>query len=798
MFTRSAAAVPEATDPFPADPATGLTDAEVDDRRRRGQTNAVPLQASRSVAAILRSNLLTRFNAILGALLVVIVVVGPFQDALFGVVLVTNAAIGVIQEWRAKRHLDRLAVLAAPRATVRRAGRAPAQIPVADLVLDDVIELSPGDQLAVDADVLAGDGLEVDESLLTGESDPVPKWPGDRLLSGSFVAAGTGLCRATHVGVDSYAARLAAEARRFTLVHSQLRAGIDRILRWVTWAIVPTATLLVVRQLSAHDTLADALRGTVAGVGSMVPEGLVLLTSMAFALGVIRLSRHRTLVQELPAIEGLARVDVVCIDKTGTLTEGGITLHRVELLAGNDAEDALGALAHTDPSPNASLHAVAEAFARPDGWHRSATVPFSSARKWSAATFGERGTWVLGAPEMVVDDVPPGARAHIDAGRRVLLLARAPHPIDDATLPRDELVPAALVVLEERVRDDARDTLAWLAREGVTLKVLSGDHPATVGAIARRVGVPGADAPVDARTDTDVLAHNVFGRVTPQQKRDMVKRLQQNGHVVAVIGDGVNDVLALKDADVGVAMGAGSGATRAVAQLVLLDDRFASVPAVIGEGRRVIANVERVANLFLTKTVYAFLLALAIGVAGLPFPFFPRHLTIVSSLTIGIPAFFLALARNEERAHEDFVARVLRFAGPAGFVAATATFGAYAVASRHARTSLAVDRTTATIVLLAVGLEVLVFLARPLTRTRRLLVTSMAGAFVAVLVVPQLRTFFALSLPGWEVLVASVAVALAAPVLLVAGWRITGWDLRPWWPDTGGADDRNRAATERR
>jgi cation-transporting ATPase E len=787
--------MPEAADPFP-DP--GLTDAEVDERRRRGRTNAVPLPASRSVAAILRSNLLTRFNAILGVLLAVILVVGPFQDALFGVVLVTNAAIGVVQEWRAKRQLDRLAVLAAPRATVRRGGRAGVQIPVADIVLDDVIELSPGDQLAVDADVIAGDGLEVDESLLTGESDAVAKQPGDRLLSGSFVAAGTGVCRATHVGVDSYAARLAAEARRFTLVHSQLRAGIDRILRWVTWAIVPTATLLVVRQLTAHDGLADALRGTVAGVGSMVPEGLVLLTSMAFALGVIRLSRHRTLVQELPAIEGLARVDVVCVDKTGTLTEGGITLHAVELLGERDAEEALGALAHTDPSPNASVHAIAEAIARPDGWHRSASVPFSSARKWSAATFADRGTWVLGAPEMLVDDVPAGARAHIDAGRRVLLLARASRPVDDGTLPRDEIAPAALVVLEERVRDDARETLAWLGREGVTLKVLSGDHPATVGAIARRVGVPGADAPVDARTSTDVVANNVFGRVTPQQKRDMVKRLQQEGHVVAVIGDGVNDVLALKDADVGVAMGAGSGATRAVAQLVLLDDRFASVPAVIGEGRRVIANVERVANLFLTKTVYAFLLALAIGVAGLPFPFFPRHLTIVSSLTIGIPAFFLALAPNEERAHEDFVARVLRFAGPAGFVAASATFGAYAVASRHVRTSLAVDRTTATIVLLAVGLEVLVFLARPLTRLRRLLVTSMAGAFVAVLVLPQLRTFFALSLPEWEVLVASVAVAVASAALLVAGWRMTGWDLRPWWPDSDAADDHHRAATERR
>ena len=778
--------------------AAGLTAAEVAERVRRGDVNDVPQRSSRSVADIVRANVFTRFNAILGTLLAVILVVGPIQDALFGFVLVANTGIGILQEWRAKVTLDRLAVLNAPRARVRRDG-ATHEIGVDGVVLDDVLELQSGDQVAVDGTVLDAAGLEVDESLLSGESEPVVKQPGDTVLSGSFVAAGSGAFRATKVGREAYARALAEEAQRFTLVHSELRAGIDRILRLVTWLIVPTAVLLVTSQLIGHESLPDAIRGSVAGVGSMIPEGLVLLTSIAFAVGVVRLGKRQVLVQEMPAIEGLARVDVVCIDKTGTLTEGEMAMRElVALDPAVPAADVLGALGAADPHPNASLRVLIATYPAPTGWAATGTVPFSSARKWSAADLGTNGAWVLGGPDVLLvgvgagaDDVRRQAEAGAEAGHRVLLLARAPGGLTEEHLPPD-LEPAALVVLEERIRPDAAATLAYFRDQGVDLKVISGDHPSTVGSVAGRLGLHGADDPVDARTlpeDPAGLAealetHSVFGRVTPQQKRAMVGALQGRGHVVAMTGDGVNDVLALKDADIGVAMGNGSPAARSVAQLVLLDSTFDVLPHVVAEGRRVLANIERVANLFLTKTVYAMLLALAVGVATLPFPFYPRHLTIVSSLTIGIPAFFLALAPNPRRARPGFVARVLRFAIPAGTVAAAATFGAYAMARAEPGVELGEARTTATIVLCLVGLWVLAILARPLTVARRWLVVAMAGGFVLLLVLPPLRDAFALDLPRMVVWLAGIGLVALAGAGLEGGWRLARWvHLRYGNPD---------------
>ena len=777
----------------------GLSTAEVEDRRRRGLSNELPARVSRSVTEIVRANVLTRFNAILGALLAVIIVVGPFQDALFGFVLVANTLVGIVQELRAKRTLDRLAVLTAPRARVVRDGSV-SLVPVGEVVLDDVLELEPGDQVVVDGVVLAAGRLEVDESLLTGEAEPVDKGPGDEVFSGSFVASGSGRYRATRVGADSYARALADEARRFALVRSELRNGIDQILRMVTWVLIPTAILLVTSQLTLDHGLEEALRASVAGVGSMVPEGLVLLTSVAFAVGVVRLGRQRVLVQELPAIEGLARVDVVCVDKTGTLTERDIDVATVEWLAANH-DDAIGALAAADPHPNASLQALAGAFAAPAGWVVEDAVPFSSARKWSAASFNGHGTWVLGAPEVVLADAPRHADVRARAerlaegGRRVVLLGRAIDGLDGEHLPIVE--PVALIVLEERVRTSAAATLSYFADQGVTVKVISGDHPRTVGAIADRLGVTGAGTPVDGRRLPEdavaladaVEAGAVFGRVTPHQKRAMVAALQSRGHVVAMTGDGVNDVLALKDADLGVAMGSGSSATRAVAQLVLLDDTFDALPSVVGEGRRVTANVERVANLFVTKTVYAMFLAIAVGVARVPFPFLPRHLTIVSSLTIGVPAFFLALAPNSQRYRPGFVPRVLRFAIPAGTVAAVATLSAYWLARQEDGVSLNEARTTAMMVLFTLGLWVLSILARPLTDARRWLLAAMGFAFVMVLAVPGLRTFFAIDPPPLIVWAAAVGVAAVAGGALELGWRGTHI-VAQWWASrrTGGKE----------
>jgi cation-transporting P-type ATPase E len=476
-----------------------------------------------------------------------------------------------------------------------------AEIAVGDVVVDDVLDLSAGDQLVVDGIVLDGE-LEVDESLVSGEAEPVTKHTGDEVLSGSFVVAGSGRAQAARVGSQAYAQSLAEQARRFTLVHSELREGINRILGLVTWAIVPTAVVLVIGQLRSSG-LRDALSGSVAGIGAMVPDGLVLLTSVAFAVAVVRLARCRVLVQQLAAVEGLARVDVVCVDKTGTLTEPHMAVTGVEALTdGLDPAGLLGALAPADPHPNASLQAVADSYPSPEAWVVRFRVPFSSARKWASVTFEEQGTWLVGAPEVLLgsENRAPAlerASALAGTGHRVLLVARAPEPPQEATVPAG-LEPAILVVLEEKVRADAAETMAYFASQQVGVKVISGDNPQTVAAIATRVGVAGAERPIDARdlpTAEAELAqvleeHTVFGRVLPHQKRAMVAALQSRGHVVAMTGDGVNDVLALKDADIGVAMASGSDATRAVAQLVLLDNGFAALPGVVAEGRRVIAT----------------------------------------------------------------------------------------------------------------------------------------------------------------------------------------------------------------
>jgi cation-transporting ATPase E len=759
----------------------GLSGAEVADRVARGLVNDVPSAPTRTIGQIVRSNVLTRFNLLLGSLLAVILVVGPLQDALFGLVIVANTVVGIVQEVRAKRTLDRLEVVNAPRARVVRDGRV-GELAVGQVVLDDVLEAAAGDQLVVDGEVLEAAGLEVDESLLTGESEPVDRRPGDRLLSGSFVAAGSGRYRATKVGREAYAVQLTEQARRFTLARSELRAGVDQILKYVTWALVPTAALLFVSQLRLEHGVRAGLSGAVAGTVAMVPEGLVLLTSVAFAVGVVRLGRRQVLVRELPAVETLARVDVICFDKTGTITAGDLAVQGLEPPDGaGETAAALGALAAADPNPNATLRAIGQAFPAPDGWRPEAAVPFSSARKWSGASFAGRGAFLLGAPEILLG----GATGHDGGrellgraeqmavvGRGVVLLAHSARPLDGERPPAG-LEPRAMVVIGDQVRGDAADTVAWFAAEGVQVKVVSGDHPRTVGAIAGQVGIAGADQPVDARSLPDaeaaladlVEARSVFGRVVPRQKREMVEALETRGHVVAMTGDGVNDVLALKDADLGIAMGGGSAASRAVAELVLMDGRFATLPAVMAEGRRVIANIERVAKVFVTKTVYATVLALAVGLAGLAFPFLPRHLTLISSLTIGIPGFFLALEPNTQRARPGFVRRTLAFAAPAGLVAALGTLVAYQVAD-VADVPQDQARTTATLALAGLGLVVLALAARPLNPLRRLLLAAMAAAFVVVLLVPFLRVFFALDLPPLPVALAALALVAALGGLL--------------------------------
>ena len=813
----------------------GLSAAEVAERVREGRTNAYRVRTSRSVAAILRANVFTIFNAILATALVVVLAVGHWADALFGIVLILNTATGTIAEVRAKRALDRLAFLEAPTACAVRDGRE-VELDVADVVLDDVLRLRSGEQVPADAAVLTADGLEVDESILTGESDPVRPRAGDRVLSGTTVTAGTALVRTTAVGADAYANRLAREARRYSVVTSELQVGTNRVLRWISWVIVPVALLLLWSQMRGTAISAagastgqwrPALVAAVAGVVGMVPQGLVLLTSVNFATASLTLARRRVLVQELPAVEVLARVDTLCLDKTGTLTTGRIVL--TDVLADDGAGrlvDATAALREpllaltAVADPNATAKAVLEGLARrsaetpadgdaPPGAGQVASrvhgaIAFSSRRKWSAAVLDGQ-TWLMGAPEIVLTGADGGAEllAHVQdlstGGVRVVALARAQQPCardDDgeARLPGTRRA-AGLVVLSEQVRPDAAQTLDYFRAQGVDVKIISGDNPTTVAAVAAKAGVaaPDGGAPValDARSlpaeaadpvALDELAEavegaQVLGRVVPEQKRALVQALRSRGRTVAMTGDGVNDSLALKDADLGIAMGNGAPATKAVARMVLLSGEFSALPGVVAEGRRVMANTERIASLFLAKTIYASLIAVVVAVTAIGYPFLPRQLTIVSSLTIGIPAFVLALAPNSRRYRSGFLRRVLTLAVPAGVVAGIATLAA--------RQWLALERagqaqvtTGATLVLVVSGLALLTLTARPLLGWRLGLVVLMAGAALLGVLVPAVREFFVLAWPtpaAWLVIAVTGGAAVAGiEAVYLVRRRLTG------------------------
>ena len=775
--------------------AGGLSDDEVAARVAQGKTNDVPTRAARSVSEIVRGNVFTRINAILGVLLIIVLSTGSVINGAFGLLIVANSAIGIIQELRAKQTLDRLAIVGQAKPLVRRQSGTQPRLP-SEVVLDDVIELGPGDQIVVDGEILEEANLEVDESLLTGEADPIPKDAGDTVMSGSFVVAGTGAYRATKVGREAYAAKLAEEASKFTLVRSELRSGINKILKFITYLLIPAGLLTIYTQLFTTDAgWQQSVLRMVGALVPMVPEGLVLMTSIAFAVGVVRLGRRQCLVNELPAIEGLARVDVVCADKTGTLTENGMRVSDVEKLDAAAVPDVLAQLAADDPRPNASIAAIAEAYRMPPGWTATATAPFKSATKWSGASYGGHGNWVIGAPDVLLD---PGSAVAAEAerigaqGLRVLLLGSSDLPVDAPGAP-GVVTPAALVVLEQRIRPDARDTLDFFATQKVSIKVISGDNAVSVGAVAGSLGLHGEC--MDARhlpEETAALAdelesHTTFGRVRPDQKRAMVHALQSRGHTVAMTGDGVNDVLALKDADIGVAMGSGSSASRAVAQIVLLDNRFATLPYVVAEGRRVIGNIERVSNLFLTKTVYSVLLAILVGLAGLSaklfgsdpllFPFQPIHVTIAAWFTIGIPAFILSLAPNNERARPGFVRRVMTAALPSGLVVGAATFTSYLLAyeGRAAtETEQTQASTAALITLLVAALWVLAVVARPYEWWRIALVAVSASAYVVIFSIPAARELFILDPSNLAITSTALGIGLLGAIAVEVIWWLQG------------------------
>jgi cation-transporting ATPase E len=819
----------------------GLTAEEVRQRTEAGQTNVTPRPGGRTTWDIVRGNTFTFFNLILGVLFVVMMVFGNWRDALFGWVIVLNSGIGIYQEMRAKLVLDRLSLLTAPAAKVLRDGQT-RDIPIGEVVLGDVLQVASGDQIVADGDVLVSRDLELDESLLTGESLPVQKEVGTKLLSGSFVVAGSGLFTTTAVGNDAYAQRIAGESKRYVRLHSDLVSGINGFLRVIAIGILPVAALMIWAQFRMGSTVEQGVTNTVAALVAMIPQGLVLMTSIAFAVAAVTLARRKVLTRELPAVEGLARVDVLCIDKTGTITEPHPAFERVELLddeapsgvtpdagaspdgapspaaagdgdggapasgaagAGGDpgrealALQVLGAIAATASHANSTLSAIGEAIPAPQGWTVEDSVPFSSARKWSAARVSGRGSWVLGAPEIVAMDgegAAGGAAARAreravalaEDGLRVLLLSHTEAPLQGETLPAG-LAPFGLVILSERVRSDAPETLAYFRKQGVQIKVISGDNPATVATIAAKAGVEGAERAVDARylpeggeELSDIMEKTtVFGRVNPDQKAAMVEALQRRGHTVAMTGDGVNDVLALKKADMGIAMGTGTAAAQAVSQIVLVDSRFSNLPGVLGEGRRVTANIERVAHLFLNKSVWAGLLAVAVALVATNYPILPRHLTAIDGLTIGIPAFFLALAPNFRRFVPGFAYRVARFVLPTGFLSAVAMLVSFLTLIELGATREQAQ-TMEIIIFATVGLRVISVIERPLRGWRLGMVLAIVGVYAFGFWWSVTTKFFAVVWPtSWVVIV--VAAAWCVAVWFWVGLGKPIGDRLPFW-----------------
>lgn len=775
----------------------------------------MPSDTGRSFWRIMQANLFTLFNLIVGGSFALLLVLGYWQDALFGFFVIANVVIGVAQEFRAKLTLSRLAVLNAPRARVIRDGVI-VEVRVGEVVMDDIFVLTAGDQVTADAVVLEAHGLDIDESLLTGEADPVSSPAGRELMSGSTVVAGSGLARVIRVGADSYAARITAEAKQFSLVRSELRSGIAKIIKWITVLLLPVGAIVVNGQMQAVGGWEVAIatgawrEATVASAASliaMIPQGLVFMTSVALAVGAVKLARHEVLVQELAAVEGLARVDMLCLDKTGTLTEGRMVLDFVEPLATEDLDGATEAVLSwmgADRNANATSVALVERFTTPPAEQPVRAIEFSSRRKWSAVSFADgaaRGTWVLGAPDIVLADVPGSEDAlarfaeRATAGERTVVLARTDvvldppvEPAEGERLPEPDLPPAlravALVSFREKVRDDAPETLGYFREQEVELCVISGDDPRTVAAVAREAGIhhegPGFDARTLPDTDTEdgeaeldaiMREHRVFGRVTPEQKKAMVLSLQRLGHTVAMTGDGVNDALALKHADMGIAMGSGAAATRAVARLVLLDGQFSRLPRIVAEGRQVIANVERLAKLFLSKTTYAILFAVVFGLLLWPFPFLPRQLSVVDGLTIGLPALVLALLPNIQRYRPGFLRRAARFCIPSGLVVAGTLISvvAYAYLGGY---DAPVVQTAAVITLTLSALWVLVILSRPFTLITGLVVVAAYLGLPVLLAIPPVTDFLQLGAPPLELLLIAVGASVVASAVLEIMHRI--------------------------
>ena len=782
-----------------ADPAEGLSPQETKLRQSNGLSNIMPPSNTKSEGQIIKENVLTFFNLIFLVLALCLCLVGSFKNLMFLLVAVANTVVGSFQEIRAKRAVDKLTLVAAGTAKAIRSGQR-VSVRTDQLVRDDIVEFAAGDQICADAVVRDGQ-LQVNESLLTGEADAILKNPGDTLKSGSFVISGRARVQLTHVGSESYAAKLAAEARRnVRSTKSEMMLSLTKLITVVGIALIPLGIILFLRHfLSVFQglPLRDSVESTVSALIGMIPEGLYLLTSVAIAASCLKLSRKRVLVQDMNCIETLAHVDVLCVDKTGTITEPTMEVTDVyplnsERFSYDDIEKILAAFYHGEEPDNETARAMGQQFAGETTWRAVKRMAFSSSTKWSGADFGENGRYVVGAPEFIMgdryDSIRSEAEPWSERGCRVLLLAAYDTAFDDGPLQSTHVAPIALVFLSNLLRSDAQETFRYFASQGVSVRVISGDNPITVAQVAARAGIENADRYVDATTlsteqdfEEAVKYYTVFGRVTPEQKRYLVRAFQKQGHTVAMTGDGVNDVLALKDANCGIAMASGSQAASQVAQIVLLNSQFSAMPAIVAEGRRVINNIQRAASLFLVKNIFSFALTLLLLFIDMPYPLLPIQLSLISTFTIGIPSFFLALEPNYARVEGKFMRNVIRRAMPGGLTNLTIVLLAGFFTSTFGLSNEQLN-TICVWVMSAVGLVTLYHVSVPFTRLRLAVLAAMTAAMLfCLLVIPAFFDLPALNASSALIL---VTLLLACPTVMrffrvIFDKRVAKLDLAP-------------------
>lgn len=764
--------------PLKTDPTCGLTASQVRERVENGYTNAPIEPPTKTVKQILFTNIFTYFNMLFFVLAACVALVRSWQNLSFMLVVLINMAIGIAQELKARKTLDKLTILAAPKCKVVRDGEVH-QISTAKLVRDDIVVFSSGNQICADAVVVEGE-CSVNEALVTGEADEIRKSAGESLLSGSYIVSGVCRARLTAVGADSFAAGLTLEAKRSQKVGATgMMRALSSLVKWIGLAVIPLGILMFCKErISLERDVALAVTSTVGSIIGMIPEGLYLLTSLALLAGTVRLAQKKTLVHDMGCIETLARVDTLCVDKTGTITEPGMTVEGLVPLCPDryveeDVRLILADFVFAMRADNETMAALQQAY--PNGNNRAVRelLPFSSEKKYSGVSFHEDETYLLGAPEILLGDQFPAIREqaeeYADSGSRVLLLGIYDGELLDQALTA-AFFPVGLVLLGNRIRKEAPATFAYFAEQGVTVKVISGDNPRTAASAAARAGIPGSERYVDARTLTDKQSIKkaaetctVFGRVTPEQKRTLILAMKAAGHTVAMTGDGVNDVLALKAADCSVAMASGSDVATRVSQVVLLNSDFSAMPSVVREGRRVINNIERSASLYLVKNIFSFSLALITLFFTLPYPFSPMQLSLVSTLTIGIPSFVLAMEPNERRIKGHFLLNVIYRALPAALtdLAMIITVILFYLAFDLTDGTLS---TICTCIMGVVGLYTVDKTCRPYTPIRKVLVCGITAAFfIALLFLGELFTLSALSSP--DVLVLVVVALLAKPIL---------------------------------